>query len=302
MTLVRSDQLVLGPAERREAVLEAVRSAQRDLILSIFRCDDFRIIDEIAAAVGRNVAVRVLMTRQARGWEKRLKGLVALLMSAGAQVYRYEGPYFKYHAKYLVADDATALVATFNLTVKCFTDTCDFLFVTPQPDVIRGLTALFNADCRLPRGPLPRITDRLIIGPEQTRDRLTSFLESARESISVVDDRVTDPQILDLLESKSRAGVKVRILGRGDLAGMACHGRMITMDNRRAIIGSVALSKSSLDSRREVAVVIDEPDCVKTLSRLFDHCAAHARQPVSEESIGVIDDDDDDDENDDESD
>ena len=189
-----------------------------------------------------------------------------------------------------------------GLTVKCFTDTCDFLLVTPQPDVIRGLKALFDADCHRPGGPLPRVTDPLIIGPEQTRDRLTRFLESARESISVVDDRVTDPQILDLLESKRRSGVKVRILGRGDLAGMACHGRMITTDNRRAIIGSVALSKSSLDSRREVAVVIDEPDCLQKLSRLFDHCAAHARRPVSEESIGLGDDDDYGDENDDESD
>src|SRR5215467_10478232 len=39
------EQLILSPADRRDAVLNLIASAQRDLALSVFRCDDFRILD-----------------------------------------------------------------------------------------------------------------------------------------------------------------------------------------------------------------------------------------------------------------
>jgi phosphatidylserine/phosphatidylglycerophosphate/cardiolipin synthase-like enzyme len=280
MTPTRSSSIVPGPADRRKAVIDAIRSTERDLILSIYRCDDFQIIDEVAAAVGRGVAVRILVTRHAKGWDKRLKGVVTLLSSAGAQVYRYQGPFEKYHAKYLVSDGATALVATFNLTVKCFTETCDFLLETQDAGIVQGLTALFEFDCNLPDGALPLITDRLIIGPQQTRPRLMELLAEAHESICIIDDRVTDREILDLLESKMRSGVDVRILRRGDLRGMTSHGRMMIVDNRRAVIGSVALSTVSLDSRREVAAVIEQADCVEQLRGFFESFVTHAMQPL----------------------
>jgi len=280
MTPTRSSQIVLGPAGRREAVIDVIRSTKRDLVLSIFRCDDVQIIDEIAAAAGRGVAVRILVTRHAKGWDKRLKGVVTLLSSAGALVYRYQGPFDKYHAKYLVSDDATALVATFNFTVKCFTETCDFLLKTQDTGIVQGLKALFDSDCNSPDGPLPRITDRLIVGPQQTRLRLTEFLHSARESIAIIDDRVTDLRMLDLLESKMKSGAAVRILRRGDMGGMISHGRMMIVDGRRAVIGSVALSSVSLDSRREVAAVIEEADCIEQLRHFFESFAEEAREPL----------------------
>src|SRR5207302_1942119 len=49
------DRLVLTPAARRDAVLELLRSARHTLILSMFRCDDFAIVDEVAAAVRRGI-------------------------------------------------------------------------------------------------------------------------------------------------------------------------------------------------------------------------------------------------------
>src|SRR6476646_5832422 len=114
----RTDRLVLSPAERRLAIIEFMRSAERELALSMFRCDDFGIIDEVAAAVNRGVRVRVLITQRARGWREKLKDLTALLRSLGAEIRPYENPVMKYHAKYIIADDAQAIVTSLNFTKK----------------------------------------------------------------------------------------------------------------------------------------------------------------------------------------
>ncbi|PYS07238.1 MAG: hypothetical protein DMG12_01170, partial [Acidobacteria bacterium] len=140
------DRLVLAPAARREAVLQLMRSAQDRLALSMFRCDDLAVVDEVAAAVQRNVSVRVLITHRARGWKRRLKELGALLESTGAHVQRYTGPLMKYHAKYVVADDGQALVSSLNFTRKCFGSTCDFLIFSDDPHVISGLKVVFEHD------------------------------------------------------------------------------------------------------------------------------------------------------------
>ena len=52
---------------------------------------------------------------RAKGWKKRLDQLWMLLESMGAQLHRYADPVVKYHAKYIVADNGPALVASLTL-------------------------------------------------------------------------------------------------------------------------------------------------------------------------------------------
>src|SRR5436305_8660498 len=149
------ERLVWEPSERREAVLDVIRGARRELVLSVFRCDDFKILDALGDAVHRKVRVRALLTPRAKNWDKRLKDLGVFLESMGAEVQRYAGAQTKYHAKYIVADDGPALIASLNLTRKCFEKTCDFIVITCEPETVAGLTQLFETDCRDPDAALP---------------------------------------------------------------------------------------------------------------------------------------------------
>ena len=267
------DRLVLAPAARRPAVLDLMRSAERRLVLSMFRCDDFAVLDEVAAAVKRNVHVRVLITHRARGWKRRLKELSALLASTGAHVQRYTGPLMKYHAKYVVADDGPALVSSLNFTRKCFESTCDFLVFSDDPQVVSGLEMLFEHDFSRPGSPLPGMTDRLIVGPDQARVRFKKLLDDAKTSIRIIDHRVIDPEMVSLLREKQTNGVQVKVLGHSPMNGLVSHGRMTLIDNRIAVIGSIHLSPPSLDWRREVAIVIREPSIVDELNQFFETLA-----------------------------
>ena len=262
-----SDRFVFAPDERLPAVLGVIGSARKRLLLSLFRCDDFEILDALAAALQRGVSVEVLVTPRAKGWTKRLRELWAVLEGMGAKLHRFADPVVKYHAKYLVADNGPAVVASLNLTQKCLTGTIDFVLVTRDRAVVSGLIALFDADHSKPGGPLPRgLGRRLIVGPEHAREQLTALIEGAKHTITLVDPKVTDPAMLALLKAKKADGVAVRILGRGPIGGLDAHGKLLIVDNSTAVIGSVSLSALSLEFRREVAIRIDDPRAVRKLS------------------------------------
>jgi len=269
-----TDRFVFAPAERAPAVLDIIGSARKRLILSLFRCDDFDILDALAAALQRHVHVAVLITARAKGGTKRLNELWGALEGMGATLCRNADPVVKYHAKYIVADDGPALVASLNFTRKCFTSTSDFLLITHDRTVVSGLKRLFESDCCAPAKTLPsRLGSRLIVGPEHARSDLTRLLEGARRSIRIVDPKLTDPSILDLLKEKRAAGVEVEVLAKEGMTGHVPHGKMMIVDQTTGIIGSLSLSALSLDFRREVAVVIRDRDCVKEMNAVFERLA-----------------------------
>jgi phosphatidylserine/phosphatidylglycerophosphate/cardiolipin synthase-like enzyme len=88
-----------------------------------------------------------------------------------------------------------------------------------------------------------------------------------------MDHRVTDPEMLALLADKKRQNITVQVLGNGIVGGLLSHGRMILIDDRTAVIGSIHLSTPSLDLRREVAIVIEDPNLVAELYDYFQKLA-----------------------------
>src|SRR5829696_6885154 len=271
------ERLVLDAAERKAALLGVIGAARRRLVLSLFRCDDFSILDALAAALERGCEVEALVTKRAKGGKKRLKKLWGALEEMGAVVTRYADPVVKYHAKYLVADGATAVITTLNPTRKCFTRTWDAVLITQDPSVVKGLLTLFKADAGgvpLPsRRPLGR---RLIVGPERSRPEIRTLIESAKHSIRILDHKLSDPDVVALLRERRAEGITVSLLGKQPMGGVLPHGKMMIIDESRAVLGSTALSTLSLDFRREVSVVIHEPALVKQLNLSYQELAAKA--------------------------
>ncbi len=267
------ERVVLAPHKRRDAVLEVIRAARRKLVLSLFRCDDFEVLDEVSEALERGVHVRILITPRAKGWGKRLKNLWTLLESMGAELRRYSGVR-KYHAKYIVSDDGPALVASLNFTRKCFHKTCDFLVITHDPEVVSGLQRLFDFDWEARQGPLPEgLGERLLVGPDQARERIRLLLGRARGRLRIIDHRVTDTDVVYLLNARRAEGVTIQVQGRGSLNGLRSHGKLILVDDGLALTGSMSLSTAGMTGRREVSLLIRDPQCLRHLQDFFDTVA-----------------------------
>jgi phosphatidylserine/phosphatidylglycerophosphate/cardiolipin synthase-like enzyme len=262
-----------------------IGAARRRLVLSLFRCDDFSILDALAAALERGCEVEAILTKRAKGGKKRLKKLWGALEEMGAVVTRYADPVVKYHAKYLVADGATAIITTLNPTRKCFARTWDAVLITEDPSVVKGLLTLFRADSAGKALPSRRpISRRLIVGPERSRAEIRALINGANSSIRILDHKLSDPDIVALLRDRRDQGITVTVLGKQPIRGFEPHGKMLIIDEARAVLGSTALSTLSLDFRREVSIVIHDPALVKQLNMSYQQLslkagAAAARLP-----------------------
>jgi len=262
------DRLIADPHQRRSALLDIIRGACRTITLSLFRCNDRAIFDELASAVARGVAVEVLVTSRSKGGKKRRQKLWNALEATGASMHAYNDPVVKYHAKYLVADDGPAVVASLNFTKKCFTKTWDALVITHDPAVVSGLKRLMAADCE--GAPMPAdLPPRLIVGPERARAQLTALVTQATTSLRIIDAKLSDPDLVDLLKTRRAEGIDVEIYGEKRIGPLKSHGKVILVDDSTLVVGSLALAALSLDFRREVAIAVTEPDAIAEAQQLF---------------------------------
>ena len=264
------ERLILAPEERRQAVLNVIDSARDRLALSVFRCDDQAVLDSLAEAARRGVHVRVLLTGRAKGSKSQLQHLYSSLKTVGADVRRYADAVVRYHAKFIVADDRTALIASLNFTRKCFQATCDFVVVSNDSGLVQDVTRLFDADwdgTRYPASDVPG--HRLIVGPEQARRRFAALFEEAIHSIRIIDPKISDPAMMTLLRARAAAGIKVDIRGADALGTLVPHGKLIMIDDATAVIGSMSLSALSLEFRRELAVVIRDRASLMALEQFW---------------------------------
>ena len=262
-------RIVTSVDDRRETILSVIRGARREISLSLFRCNDEAIFGALADATARGVAVNALITSRAKGGQKKLQKLWEALQATGASIASHTDPVVKYHAKYLIADDGPAVVGSCNFTRKCFTKTWDAIVVTHDPTVVEGLRELMRADREGRRAP-DTVTPQLVIGPERARRQLTRLIEGATERIRIVDPKLSDPDLLALLNARRAAGLAVDVFGSKRTGELKSHGKIMLVDNRIAVVGSLALAALSLDFRREVAIIVEEPDAVAEVQRLFE--------------------------------
>jgi phosphatidylserine/phosphatidylglycerophosphate/cardiolipin synthase-like enzyme len=256
-------------------MLRVIGAARRRLVLSLFRCDDFEVLDALAGALQRGVAVHALLTKRAKGGRKRLRKLWEALEEMGAVVSWYGDPVVKYHAKYLVADEGPAVVTTLNPTRKCFTRTWDAVLVTHDEAVVQSLLHLFEADTAgRPPSLRRRFSRRLIVGPEQARPDVHALIAGARRSVRILDHKLSDPDIVTLLRERRTAGVAISVLGSAFAGPLEPHGKLMIIDETRAVIGSLALSTLSLDFRREVALVVEDEAAVRRLNQAYQELSA----------------------------
>jgi cardiolipin synthase len=276
-----ADQLILTPSARKPAILDAIRTARNRIVLSLFRGNDPDVFAELAGAVARGVQVDVLLTSNAKGGQAKIAELWGRLNTTGARIHAYGDPVVKYHAKYLVVDDRLAIVASLNLTKKCFERTHDAIVITDDPHVIDSLGRIFDADCQ--RLPLPAdLSPRLVVGPERARRQLTDLIDSARTRIRVMDAKLSDPDLLTRLQARRAGGLELDVVKTKTIAGLKSHAKIVLIDQRTAVVGGLALTTLSLEFRREIAIVIDDPAALARIEELFS--AANAAGASAEPS------------------
>jgi phosphatidylserine/phosphatidylglycerophosphate/cardiolipin synthase-like enzyme len=133
---------------------------------------------------------------------------------------------------------------------------------------VAGLRRLWTAD--RDRQPMPEgLTERLIVGPERARRQFTALVAGAQKSIRLIDAKLSDPELVSVLNARRAEGLTVELFKGKRVGDLKSHGKLLLLDDETIVVGSLALAALSLDFRREVAIVVNEPSAVGEAVDLF---------------------------------
>jgi cardiolipin synthase len=269
-------KLIVQPEAGVAPVLSAIRAAKKSIDIFIFRLDNQEVARALDVAVARGVNVRALTAHTARGDEKQLRKLELQLLEAGVTVSRTADDLVRYHGKMMIVDGRLLHVYGFNFTSLDLNKSRSFGVATRNRKIVQEAIKLFEADFN--RQPYYAACDRLIVSPENSRERLTKFISGAKRELLIYDPALTDDAMLRLLTQRAKAGVEIKVIGKVEdkwdlegekYPGKRLHVRAIVRDGTRAFIGSQSLRKLELERRREVGVLIHDLVAVGQLKRTF---------------------------------
>lgn len=269
-------KLIIQPEAGITPILAAIKQAKKSIDILIFRLDRRDLARALEAAVARGVAVRALTAHTNRGGEKHLRKLELELLDAGVTVSRTADDLVRYHGKMMIVDARILHIYGFNFTSLDIGKSRSFGVATRNPRLVQGAMKLFAAD--FDRQPYTNGSPRLIVSPENSRERLAEFLRGAKRQLLIYDPGLTDDGMLKILVSQMKAGVDVKIIGKVEakwrlnyekFPGKRLHVRTIIRDGQRAFVGSQSLRKLELDKRREVGVIVNDREVVEQLMAVF---------------------------------
>jgi phosphatidylserine/phosphatidylglycerophosphate/cardiolipin synthase-like enzyme len=271
-------KLLVQPEDGVAVILAGIHNAKRTVEIAIFRLDHKRIEEEIEAAAKRRVFVRALVAFHNRGGEQQLRRLESRFLASGVTVTRTNDDLVKYHAKILIIDRTTLYVLSYNYTALDAEHSRGFGIVTRNRGLVQEAVKLFEADTK--RQPYVPQLNTFLVSPLNARKRLSEFIRKARKELLIYDPKISDSQMINLLVERQKAGIEIKILGRLGKGGgtlnsrklttIRLHTRAIIRDRKHAFVGSQSLRKLELDARREVGVIIKNPQVIGKLAATFE--------------------------------
>jgi phosphatidylserine/phosphatidylglycerophosphate/cardiolipin synthase-like enzyme len=289
-----SHHLIVLPDDTAKPILDAVNGATKALNIRMFLFTDPTLLDAVIAAKKRGVHVRVMLNPARRSGEAENDESRKALTDAGIEV-RDSNPAFDLtHQKSMVVDNEVGFVESLNWEPKDLTITRDYAIVTTHGHEVAEMVACFDADWeRKTFAPDP--DSALIWCPDHGRPRVARFIDEAKHTLWVQNERYQDQVIIERLVRAVTRGVKVHVLAKPPhslkpekliegvgglrilqdvgakvhtLKHLKLHAKMLLADGKRAIVGSINLAPGSFDSRRELAIETDHPHVLKRLEKV----------------------------------
>jgi cardiolipin synthase A/B len=270
--------LIIEPRDGLTPLIAAIKKATKQIDITIFRFDLKELQRALQSAVTRGVKVHALIAHTTGSGQKRLRNLELELLNAGVTVSRTDDDLLRYHYKMLLIDGDTLYTQAFNYTRLDIEKSRTMAVATRNKGIVSEARKLFEADST--RQPYTANHDNFLVSPENSRTRLSAFIKSAKQELLIYDMKVSDRQMLKLLQDRVKAGVNVRIIGKvgkrsegltaEKMPGMRLHVRAMLRDGQEMFLGSMSLRALELDKRREVGVIVKERKAAKHFREIFE--------------------------------
>jgi phosphatidylserine/phosphatidylglycerophosphate/cardiolipin synthase-like enzyme len=289
--------IIILPDDTAKEIIDAIESANESLLIKMFLFSDPLLIDAVIAARRRGVKVKVMLNPARRSGEEENEETRGKLEEAGIEV-RDSNPEFTItHEKSMVIDEKVAFIKSLNWETKNFTETRDYAIITYHPHEVKEIILCFEADWHRKKFD-PGADLNLIWCSNNGRIKIAKFIDEAKHTLFVQNERFQDLVIIERLVHAASRGVKVHVMARPPhtlkmeklvegvgglrimddvgikihkLKNLRLHGKMLLADGCRAIVGSINLSPGSFDHRRELAIEVHDAPVVERLKKIAHH-------------------------------
>lgn len=286
-----SHSLIVLPEDTADAIIAPINAAKTSLNIRMFLFTDPTLLDAVIAARHRGVHVRVMLNPARRNGKNDNEEARKVLTAAGIDVRDSSPTFALTHQKSMVIDDEIGFVESLNWETRDLTETRDYAVMTTKRAEVAEMVTCFNQDfMHLDFEPKPK--SELIWCPNNGRERIAAFINSAKHTLWIQNERYQDTVIIERLVRAVNRGVRVHIMARPShklktnklvegvgglrimedvgakvhrLKHLKLHGKMLLADEERAIVGSINLTPGSFDARRELAIETDSRHVVERL-------------------------------------
>jgi cardiolipin synthase len=289
--------IIVFPDDTVKSIVEAIEGANKSILIKMFLFSDPELIQAVIDAKLRGVKVKVMLNPSRRNGEEENEDARTRLEAAGIEVRDSNPSFIITHEKSMVVDGKLAFVKSLNWETKNLTETRDYAIVTSHPHEVEEIILCFEADWHR-KDFNPGEEARLIWCSLNGRERIARFIDQAKHTLFVQNERYQDLVIIERLVRAASRGVKVHVMvppphtvkmdkiveGVGGLRIMddvgikihklkhlKLHGKMLLADGLRAIVGSINLAPGSFDHRRELAIEVHDDEIVERLQRIAHH-------------------------------
>ncbi|VVC76176.1 Major cardiolipin synthase ClsA [Aquicella siphonis] len=280
-----ADQLIIEPDMGRKPVLDAIQDAKNSVELVMYGFTDEVLLDALVQKKQKGKTVKILLERSPYKADNENHKTIARLNHEHVSWRGNIPPLRLIHQKTLILDGSKAIVMTFNFTHSTFKKERNFALVIDDPMRVSAIRALFSSDWNQTAG-FNHLPD-LIVSPDDSRTKLTALIQQAKSSLKIYAQNINDYKITGALAKAAKRGVRVQILTSTRLrdkqylyltrAGvnihysrpLMIHAKIILADEKTAVLGSINLTRASLEDNRELSVITHDPTVIGQLLATF---------------------------------
>lgn len=307
--------VIVFPDDTAKVIINAITDAKKSLRIKMFLFSDPGLINAVIDAHKRGLDVKVMLNPARRNGDEENINTRNILEEAGVNVKNTNPDFVLTHEKSMVVDDKLAFIKSLNWETKNLTETRDYAIVTNHTHEVEEIILCFDADWeRTDFNPGEKA--KLIWCSLNGRARLARFIDDAKHTLFIQNERYQDLVIIERIIRAATRGVKVHVMVRPPhtlkkeklvegvgglrimddvgikihkLKHLKLHGKMLLADGCRAIVGSINLTPGSFDDRRELAIEVNDTAIVERLHKIakFDWENSH---PLDLTDAGLFDD------------
>src|SRR5580658_2244993 len=136
--------LITEPDQGLTPIYQMLTTATRTIDMTMYELVDTQAEWLLVEAVGRGVAVRVILDQNLEQHENQ--EAYDYLQSHGVKAVWANKKYAATHQKTIVTDGSTAGIMTLNLTSRYYSNTRDFAVIDTDPHDVAAIDEVFDAD------------------------------------------------------------------------------------------------------------------------------------------------------------